>query len=426
MLPNRFRLMTHRRLPLLLLVAWLLVPGAVAAKEVIDLVPDERSPWGATNLFAPITGFFLGGPGYWYKAREIEVETVPPGAVLDLFYVRASFQKRYEQADAPVVIRLPSRVEAGPRDSVTIRALLDGYEQKEVHVRVRSRQEKVVIELAPLANSLVAVTHRYLAGRGSLAFLTRESLTFRVQKAHDGLSVVLTQTSLGPAATATLEGVTSPLITSLRARQLGEDLVVRVGLSEAAMAEGSEFRSRQGFDPVRGLHTFALDFIPADGGGDAVRRAKAAFERLQPEAVRGCALAYDAALREQLDPAALARALAPAGAFTDPYLREAMKFLGRLSPDGAVTLTDGSRFEVRAPIELMAASTQSAQAVGYLALLRSFVEQLEPPASRRSTLHGIVAPELPRARFDAIADAAEAREQACRSGNASASVDEGL
>jgi len=418
--------MTHRRLPPLLLVAWLLLPGPGAAKEVVDLVPDERAPWGATNLFAPITGLFLGGPGYWYKAREIEVETVPPGAVLDLFYVRASFQKRYEQADAPAVIRLPSRVEAGPRDSVTIRALLDGYEQQEVHVRVRSRQDKVVIELAPLANSLSAVTHTYLAGRGSLAFLTRESLTFRLQKARDGLSVVLTQTSLGPAALATIEGVTSPLIASLRAQQLGEDLVVRVRLTEAAMAEGAEFRSRQGFDSVRGLHTFALDFIPADGGVEAVRRAKAAFERLRPDAVSGCALVYDAALREQLDPEALARALAPAGAFSDPFLREAMKFLGRLSPGGVVTLTDGSRFEVEAPIELMAASTQSAEAIGYLALLRSFVDQLEPSASRRSTLHGIVAPELPSARFEAIADAAEARERACRSGPASASVAEGL
>jgi len=417
--------MSDPRLPQILLIVCLLFPRAGVAKEVIDLVPDERASWGATNIFAPITGLFLGGPGYWYKAREIEVETVPPGAVLDLFYVRASFQKRYEQADSPVVIRLPSRVEAGPRDSVTIRALLDGYEQQEVHVKVRSRQEKVVIELAPLANSLVAVTHTYLAGRGSLAFLTRESLNFRVQKTREGISLVLMQTRLDPAATATIDGVTSPLVASLWAQQLGEDLVVRVRLTEAAMAEHVEIRSRQAFDSVRDLHTFGLDFVPGNGG-EAVERARAAFDRIRPDAVRGCALVYDAAMREQLDRAALARALAPSGSFTDPYLREAMKRLGRFSPGGAVTLTDGSEFHVEAPIELMAASTQSAEVTGYLALLRSFVQHLELPANQRSTLRGIVAPELAIGRFDAIVDEAEARERGCRAGNRPTSAAGGL
>ncbi len=112
---------------------------ASAAGEVIELIPEERASWGATNLFAPITGFFLGGPGYWYKERRIEIETTPPGATIDLFYVRSNFQKAYEQAEAPVTIVLPSRVEAGPRDSVTIRALLDGYRRKDINVRVRSR-----------------------------------------------------------------------------------------------------------------------------------------------------------------------------------------------------------------------------------------------------------------------------------------------
>ena len=150
--------------------------------DVVELIPEDRAGWTATNLFAPITGLFLGGPGYWYRGRHIDVETVPPGAGLDLFYVRSSFQKRYEQADAPVRILLPSRIEASPRDSVTIRALLDGYRQQEVRVRVRSREEHVVIELAPLPNTLLALTHTVVAGRGSLTFVTKEALTFRLQK----------------------------------------------------------------------------------------------------------------------------------------------------------------------------------------------------------------------------------------------------
>jgi hypothetical protein len=379
----------------------------------VDLVPDERASWSATNIFAPITGLFLGGPGYWYRARKIEVETVPPGALLDLFYVRASFQKRYEQADAPVTILLPSRIEASNRDSVTIRALLDGYRQEEVHVRVRSRQKKVVIELAPLPNSLLAVTHRYFAGRASLAFLTKEALTFRVRKAADGFSVVLTETGTRSGAGSAVAGLSSPLVKAVGARQLGEDLVVHVVLTSEAVGDEVDVRSRQAFDSVRGVHMFALDLVPADGGGEAVHRAKAALERIRPHDVTGCALAYDSALREQLDLAALSRALAPAGSFTDPYLREAMKRLGQLSPGGVVTLTDGSKFLTSAPIELMAASNQSAEAVGYLAMLRRFVDELEPPESRRQTLRGLIAPELGAERFVAIADSAESRERNC-------------
>ena len=62
----------------------------------------------------------------------------------------------------------------------------------------------------------------------------------------------------------------------------------------------------------------------------------------------------------------------------------------------------------------MAAANQSAEATGYLAILRSFVAELEPPESRRQTLRGLIAPELAVERFDAISAAAESREQSCR------------
>ena len=97
-----------------------------ARAETIDLTPDDRASWGMRNVFAPLSSVVLG-PNYWYGDRQITVETTPPGAALDLFYVRANFQKRYEKATAPVTIVLPSRIEAGPRDAVTIRAYLDGH-----------------------------------------------------------------------------------------------------------------------------------------------------------------------------------------------------------------------------------------------------------------------------------------------------------
>jgi hypothetical protein len=394
----------------------LLLGGGARGEETIELIPDQRASWGATNLFAPITGWFLGGPGYWYSPRRIEVETTPPGAALDLYYVRSNFQKAYEQADAPVTIVLPSRVEATPRDSVTIRALLDGHRQEEVKVRVRSRQSRVLIELEPVANTLVALTHTYLAGRGSLDFLTEEALTFRTEKHGETYSVVFLETALSPEAREGIEEVASSLISSVKGLQLGEDLVVRLTLSEAARRVDLEIRFHQSFDPARSLHRFALNLVPGDGGAEAVRRARAALARITPRQVRGCALEFDTTLRQQLDPAALAQALEPKGAFTDPYLRAATRRLGEVSPGGVVTLTDGTTFRVSVPIELAAAASQTPEARGYLALLRQFVAELEPPANRRRTLRGLIAPELGSARFDTIMDRAEAGERRCLAG----------
>ena len=272
----------HRRIALLALlsalpVGLLSVLPVAAARE--SRRADSQGPpaWSATNLFAPITGLFLGGPGYWYSARSIEIETTPPGAVLDLFYVRSNFQKGYEQADAPATVILPSRIEAGPRDSLTIRALLDGYRQREVHVRVRSRDEKVHIELEPLANALVAMTHSNFAGRTTLdlpdqgaAHLPRAGRERRLRgRAH------VDRQASGDAA-GTLEGVQSSMLKSVKAQQLGEDLVVRVSLTDAARARKIETRSRQSFDPVRGLHVRARLVAP-DDGSTPVQRAQAAL-----------------------------------------------------------------------------------------------------------------------------------------------------
>ncbi|MCP4940825.1 MAG: hypothetical protein GY924_02435, partial [Planctomycetaceae bacterium] len=77
------------------------------------------------------------------------------------------FQKAYEQADAPAVVVLPSRNEAGKHDSLKVRAFLDGYQQGEASLKVRSRQQELQIDLVPLSNQLLAVTHLYFADQAS-------------------------------------------------------------------------------------------------------------------------------------------------------------------------------------------------------------------------------------------------------------------
>ena len=392
-------------------------PASPDDLEIVELAPEGPPSWTLENVFAPITGLFLGGPGYWYRPREIEISTTPPGAVLDLFYVRRSFQKRYEQADAPVRVVLPSRIEATSKDSLIVRALLDGYRQREVRVRIRSRESELMIDLEPLPNSLLGFAHRYLAGRGSLTFLTDEALSFRLQKSREGFGVVLMQTAGSGVASRSMAAATSALVRSVKPQQLGEDLVVRVALTDAGSEESVETRSRQYVDPVRGLHGFALDLVPADGGAAGIERARSALASIRHEDVTGCALEFDASLRQHLEPAALARALTPNGSFTDRFLRAAMKRLGEVSPDGVIRMVDGTRYRGGAPIELSAAASQPGRAVGYLALLRRFVAQLEPEHQRRATLRGLVAPELAPEHFDEGLDAALASERRCgRSG----------
>jgi len=386
--------------------------AASAPVPTVDLVPEDRASWRPRNLFAWIR------PGHNYDERSILVETSPAGAMLDLFYVRSNFQKRYEQAEAPARVLLPSRVEAGPRDALVVRAFREGFRQKEVSVRVHSSEDHIVLELEPLPNTLVAASHVYLAGRASLAFLAKESLTVRVQNADDGFSVILAETALPEELGPSLSGMASPLVRQVESLQLGEDLLVQVKMPPE-QRKAYEMRSRQTRDELRDLYVYSVDLIPGDGGVDSVRRAREALARIGPSDITGCNRAFDEALRGQLDAAALSRALAPRGAFTDPYLRAAMKRLAEVSPGQRIEMVDGSSF-TGSPLELAAAMSQAAEAKGYLALLRAFVREIESSANRQDTLRGLIAPESSSAGFAEALGTAERREVSCRGGSAGA------
>ena len=306
------------------LAAAVLSAGAAEEAETLDeveLIPKDRAGWTATNFFAPVTGLFMGGPGYWYSPRRIEIRTTPPDASLDLFYVRRNFQKGYEQADAPARVTLPPRIEAGSRDSLNIRAFADGYKQKEVSVRIRSRDESVMIDLEPLSNSLVALTHLYFAGRSSLELLTKEALTFRVQPFGEGYRFILLQTGNSEAATASMRGIEDALVGSLRPQQLGEDLVLSVELTEQARDEEVEVRQFQSSDAIRRLHSLRIDILPKAGAGSPVQRGREALLRVRAADVTGCALRFDARMREGLDSAVQVQPLRDAA--IDGFLQSA-------------------------------------------------------------------------------------------------------
>jgi hypothetical protein len=389
-------------------------PGARAAERV-TLKPDDRAGWSPLQLFGVLR------PGY-HSERTLSIETSPPGATLDLFYVRASFQKRYEQAQAPVIVDLPTRAEAGKRDSVTIRAFLPGRKIETVHVPVRGSQDRVVIDLELLPNALTGVAHSYFAGRAGLSLLLKVPATARVQKAEQGFTVILGQTAEMPGAESVLEGLRSPLVERIEAQQLGEELLLKVRLAPGITSGSLELRSREQADPVRGLHRFTIDMIPRGESAQNVERARAALSQVGPGDVAGCAATFDRTLRQGLDAEALARALAPRGDFTDPYLRAALRRLGEVSPGGAIELDDGARYRPGVPLELAAAATQASSARGYLALLRGWVRVLEPSPHRPEALRSLVAPEMDPAAFGEALAAAQGAEQRCR-GTAAAGRD---
>jgi len=377
-----------------------LSPALARAEARVELIPDERAGWSPSQIFAS------------RGERTLHIETTPPGAKLDLFYVRAGFQKKYEKVETtPVTVVLPSRAEAGKRDRVEIRATADGYQLGTVSVPVRSDQESVMIDLEPLDNTLTAVSHTYFADRASLSFLTRAPAQVRLQKGANGFTLVLGQTAQDPRAAGVLDGIRDPFIAGIETNQLGEDLLVQVKLADGLDANALGSKARESRDDMRGLHRFTIDLNP--GGGANVERARAALGRIGSDAVSGCAASFDATLRKRLDPTDLARALSPRGDFTDPYLKTALRRLGEVS-GGSIRMEDGTAYRSSAPLELSAAATQAGSAKGFLALLRAWVYALEEPDHRAIALRSLVAPELDPAKFASALGAANAAEQSCR------------
>jgi hypothetical protein len=164
------------------------------------------------------------------------------------------------------------------------------------------------------------------------------------------------------------------------------------------------------------LHQFTIELVPVEGNAAVLARSDDALNRVQRSNVFGCALDFDRSMRSQLDSEMLSRALAPSSSFLDRHFRLALQRLGELSPDGLITLVDGSKFRPSITLDLAAASAQSAEAIGFLSLLRAFVAELEPSEYRRGALRGAIAPELDGERFDAIIEIAEDLERRCDAG----------
>jgi hypothetical protein len=382
-------------------------PHAAVTPTGIAMKPDSVADWA--NLLPA-----LARPWHYFPQRSIRIETTPTGALLDLAYHRRGVRLMFEQVRAPLEVELPSRFVAHRGDALGIHAFVPGYEPARITAPVHGNTELLEIGLEPIANSVEIAGYRYLAGRGALALLTRAELDVRVSDAARELLLVLPGTALGEEAGRVLDSLRSPQLERVTAIQLGRDLLLQVRLTGEARDERPAFRIFTGFEIARQLHRTVLELSRPETR--ATRRALDCLAKIRPEAVSGCALRFDAALRKGLNPTDLARALTPSGGFIDPILRASLRRLAELTTGGSLRLTDDTRLDPEAPVEFEAALGQSHEVEGLLALLRSLAAELAPAEQRAAILRGLLTPELDQGSFDERLREAERSERECSNG----------
>jgi hypothetical protein len=390
------------------LVALLLVLGKAGAvdrvPEEVRLVPQSPADWGLRNLAAAFTSV-LGAWNYWYAENIVLVDTVPSDASVDLFYVRANFQKMYVRARSPVRVILPSRVKATTRDAMIVRVGAPGFRTREETYGIGGAPDKLVMALEPLPNALVSLAHGHIGGRTTLTLRTTEEPEFRVMKSRRfaGFNLVLAETA------SRLESDALPvggLVRALQATQIGEDLIVRVETRDPDF----DVRSRAGYDAIRNEHLFTLDLTELDSRAPSPERIGRELSAAKFALGDPCHERYERVLRDGLEPERIARAFQAPGTVADLYRRQAMRALGRLDR-GRVRTVAGERFRTGSPLEFELALQKAAQIDGYLALLGAYARTEEDPAT---VLRSLIAPDLHPDAFAPLYEAAEDAWRDCR------------
>jgi hypothetical protein len=379
-------------------------PHASHTASGVAMKPDSLAQWA--NLLPAVAR-----PWHYLPQRSIRIETDPPGALLDLAYLRHGARLMFEQVRSPMVVELPSRFVAHRGDALAVRAFVPGHQPATVTAPLHGGIEELQIDLERISNSVEIAGYRYLAERGALTLLSRAELDVRASRIGDDFYLVLTETALGEAAGTMLDSLQSPQFERTTAIQLGSDLLLQLHLGEGARDEIPTLRVFTGFETARQLHRTVLDFRRPEVR--TTRRALDGLAKIRSDAISDCALRFDAALREGLEPTELARALTPSADFVDPILRAALLRLAELSPDRQLRLADGTRLHPDLALEFEAAIGQADQVEGFLALLRALAARMASTEQQTRILRGLVAPELDQGSFDDRAAEAESAEREC-------------
>ena len=373
----------------------------------IEFIPAEPVDWGIRNVGALITAPFLGW-SYWYAPGSVRIETVPAHARLELFYIRANFQKLFRRADPPVRLALPSRIMTTGRDALTVRVAADGYKTHEYTYDVTEVPPQLVLELEPLPNALTFLALTDLANRTTLTFRTDEEPEFRITRAREqpGFTLSLRETA---NALESHEPLSGGRVKRLEVTPVGEDLLIRI----ETHGEDSEARSKLGYDPIRKQHVFRLELLDPGArmpSAGSVRRELEAISMLRDDP---CLEALARALREGLEEGVIERAHRASGGIADLYRRQAMLRLGR-ADRGRVRTGSGETLRTGSPLELELALQGAADVKGYLGLLGALARRQPDP---ETALRSLIAPELRPSEFAPVYARAERARLACTSGS---------
>ena len=367
---------------------------------VIDMVPDREAK-------VPLVLSVLR-PFHYYADRHLTVDSSPPGAELDIAYLRRGSQLLYKRGRAPVELQLPTRLQSAPSDRLLIRGFLPGHERTRRSLAVLEAEEELLLELPPLQNQLVGVAHGSIAGRAVLELRTAELPTVRVADDEKGWTVVLVQTGLRPPVARALGAVRDPAL-NVHGRQLGDDLVVRIDAPDP-----TRFALRQTVlqDPSRGETRTRLQ-IEGPGAPGRAERVLAAIASTDPPPTRPCSRAFEEALRIGLREFGTRM---PFGRDDHPYRATLRAALRRLAAthDGDLTTVSGDRLTTNSALEFELAWSRSEEIAGYLVWLRELARSIAPEDDGLLAFRSLVAADADPDTFDGVLTAARASAERCR------------
>ncbi len=387
-----------------LALGFALVAARVAGDERVRLVPERAPVWRVSRVFDSLRDGSR-------EPRELRIETVPAGAVLELAYLRDGSQLARAAGVAPLVVVLPSSGRRAAQDRIQVRAERAGFEVREVALALRDASPRLRIELAPSPRRLLAVSLLELGDHAWLEWIGDRPIEARLTRSKRGWRVALANVVLDEDFAERLDGVRGAAIARVDVMVAGSDLLLEL---TRGRHEDREPRLVRRSEAVRAASHLALEWLPADRGAATRERARAALDALDRELGGTCSDAFESALTEALGLETLARSLAPGVGFTDAFVALAIERLAARSPSGEVALRDGSRVRLDGRIARDRVGSQAAEVRGVLVAVRALAKALAPVGDAPRALHAWLAPELAPQAFATGYSRALAAEANCR------------
>lgn len=377
-------------------------PAARAEETRVSLTPERAAAWRTASLLDALRDGAR-------EPRELRIVTSPPGAQLELAYLRDGARLAHARGAAPLVATLPGRALVGAGDRVVVRAEHSGFASKAVAFGAHDAAPSLRIELSPLPATLLAVSLLELGNQSRFELRADRPLGARLATTSRGWRLVLAGVAANAEVGGQIEALHGRAFERARLHRAGGDWIVEL---TRAPSETREPRLLRRDEPVRTVSRLALEWVGERAARGAPPEARAALDGATRGAFDACGAAFEEVLLATLGMEALARELAPRSAFTDAYVAAALERIAARSPSAELALRDGTHLRFDSPLARASAATRAAEVRGLLIAIRALAEELAPPGAAQRTLHAWLAPE--RAREDFAVSLAQAGDAELR------------